>query len=281
MNTEPITNALKQLGGYASVLYAFGFFAVRARLNTLGVWSRVPILDAAYLVEGALFLVTTLQVLVFPFGAMALVLASAGYLLKRRARGGVPSLHRALERAQAWMTDSSHWLQLAALLVLLYLAVPHPAVRAVSLLLVDTKGQLDASAHAFAALSTSDRALRYTLIANQTLLALGLWWWMGQREVLPRAFRFAAAALVVFLVVSLPAQYAVLVRCEELPRAQLTLVDGAAPDEVWLVQEAGDYLVVREQTGTLRVVPAKDVKSIRIKYFQRIAEIIPKTKGAS
>jgi len=72
LDLSSVLGQLKTLGGYVGILYVFGFLVVRARLAALGAWTGQPMLDAQYLVEGAVFVVLTLWVLLKPIGLWVL-----------------------------------------------------------------------------------------------------------------------------------------------------------------------------------------------------------------
>ncbi len=104
-----MNEVLRAAGGAAAVMYALGFLRFRTRLNLLGVWTELPVLDQRYLSEAALLLVNSLEtVFASPLGAMGL-LAGGLLVVRLRSARSVAIVERAL--------DSTGWV--AILLVLL------------------------------------------------------------------------------------------------------------------------------------------------------------------
>lgn len=266
-----VPEALKQLGAYTAVFYAFGFLAVRARLNALGVWSHVPIFDVTYLVEGALFFTTTVYAVLLPYGLTFLFLSVLVW-------GGFRVFPSKLSILKALLQRGKGPLQIASLLLVAALVVTFAtdALGVVGLLI----GEGPQPVPRIAGVSITDPVFRtnaYGAIVAISICAVLLFVWLRNSKRVPRLYLVAAGAIVALTLLLLPLNFAVLLRVQEFPEAEIS-VNKENPQTVFLVQQAGDQLVVRSKDRTINILPRADVGRIRIKRHVSLEAIL---KGES
>jgi hypothetical protein len=251
---------IKQLGSYAAVLYAFGFLAVHARLNALGVWSRLPLLDEQYLTEGAIFLVATLRYVLFPFGLTLLILAALILICLR----WVPAEKR--EKLRARVTAASGPLQVVALLVIAFFSVHFGAAElATSGLLLQHGSAMDVTS--MATENSGSRTLAFGSMAVLTFSAIALARWMFLSAATALLFRAGAAAVALLSTVLLPFNFAVLLRTAEFPLATLSITAPAAEVQGALLFRGSDQVVFYDMAGEIVSIPADRVREVRISRY--------------
>lgn len=207
-----IFDRIKELSGLSALLYAFGFLVLRARLNVLGVTAALPIADERYLLAGGTFLAETLAAL-FPLGFLGLAIAAVAYLVSRassrRAARGRDAVLALLKDAPWLLTTVQIGLALA-LSKVVEVQFSRVVIAAHSLgapvsgsWILD---ELRAHGHQRADLYT---ILILIVVATATLLHL----YRGVPPKLPEAprpLRWYVAFMLVFEVLALPINYAVL-----------------------------------------------------------------------
>lgn len=255
MYTRTVVELAKQIGSFTAVLYAFGFLAVHARLNALGVWSRMPLIDEQYLTEGALFLVSSLFSGFFPFGLIALLAVSVSWWgYQRLSEERIARLSRCAPRAAT--------LQVLALIALAFSTLHFAAheLGTTGLLLPGRASTSNVTA------TGSTRAVIYGALVTLTMLAVALVVWMHRKSELPGFFTGFAAALALLLVVLLPLNYAVLLRTSEFPVMEIKMEQDESVRGALLLR-AADQIVVYDLQGGILTLPAEDVATLRIERY--------------
>lgn len=247
---------LKQIGGYTAVLYAFGFLAVHGRMNALGVWSQLPMVDVQYLIEGALFLVATLLNVLFPYGFILLIVAALAICILR----WVPETKVAHLRS---ILFESIFLQVAVLLVLTFLTFNQAG------LLLGTSGLLVTNmtqqpGHSWIQASTGMRANIYGALSLLTITAITFAIWIRFKSRAPIIFHVGAGAVAVLLSILLPFNYAVLQRISEFPFATVILDNPPEQRQGALLLRGADQIVIHVAKVGVIALPADRVKELQI-----------------
>jgi hypothetical protein len=245
---------LKQLGSYAAVLYAFGFLAVHARLNALGAWSSLSLIDEAYLREGALFLVSTLLNVIYPY-VFGLVLAAAL---------GLAALRLLSAERQGRLREKlpgSGTVQVSVLILMMFLGFRYGAAE------LGTSGVLLADGAAESLRSGLDvsPAIRSDVYGGLSLLTIGavvVARWMQLVPASARIFRVSATLLAVLLAVLLPFNFAVLQRASEFPLATISLDGGSDPVRGALLFNGKDQIVIRDLDGGILTLAGARVREL-------------------
>lgn len=112
-------SAVEQLGAIwtrlasaVSVVYVFGYLAFKARLNSVGVRTELALLNERYLAEGARFLASSLEALLYPFAlfvalgltALAVLESRFQWVARLRQRAQKSSLLRGAVLGLFWFT---------------------------------------------------------------------------------------------------------------------------------------------------------------------------------
>jgi hypothetical protein len=258
-----LPEVLKQLGSFTAVFYAFGFLAVRARLNALGVWSHVPIVDVSYLTEGALFFLTTAFAFILPYGLTIVFLSVLFWGVYRLLSLRKPEL---IERSKEYLGRALVPLQVSALLVTFCLIVTYatPALGIVDLLIEN--GQRTVPKIMWASLTDVHSLTNvYGAIVSIAVASFLLFVWVKRSNRVPKFYMVAAGLAMVLMVLLLPLNYAVLLRVQDFPEAEISLKNERKSRTVVLLQQAGDQLAVRGKDKTITIIPRADVSRIRIK----------------
>jgi hypothetical protein len=266
MDFKKQTELFKEISGCAAVLYGIGFMIVRARLNALGVWSSLPIVDSKYLSEGWLFVcdgVYSLLRYVLVSGPL-LALGLLGRYIARRYFADRTIFSIA---TPPWLGVA---LQSTTVLVISFVLgyFGLPGLHVAGLMLPD------------ASLSESAGEIQYELVLFGTVLTAIAYIWLTRVPRAHAAFRhLLVAILVASIVVLLPVNYVLARRIRYFPVAEIQV--DTDKEEVLLVDESGSQLVVYERgERAFHILPRDAVKRIRIiggVTFSNPAQFVSKT----
>jgi hypothetical protein len=213
---------LKEIAGLSAVLYVCGFLVVRTRLSTLGVTAGLPVADEQYLVEGAAFAVSTVEMLLFPWGFLLLFVAGIVAVALGDARAKLSVVARAPKRAilaihvaiAVVLTKlvESRFNKSASVL---HLLAPDagPTRRVDPVLLEQLRGGGSGS---------EDVYLFLLAVVAATAASLWLFWGNSSIPAAPRALRYYLVGLLSVELVLLPMNFAVLVWDPSFPVVSVT-----------------------------------------------------------
>lgn len=263
-----IPDALSRALGCAAVLYVWGFFVFRARLNALGVPpSPIPVVDQTYLIQGGGFIVVTLDLMVANWRLALLCLAvgiGAAFAIRRwRRQVGQPGW-----RAGRW----AHRLRRLLMTVLAVGALTGSTLLARSIL--RTSGPLLLPFHE-AELTGGPQVGSYfaavmLAIAGGLLLAEG--WRTPSLLLAPRFALALGLGLAVLDGCLLPMAFGSAI---QHPAYSVVTVETEASDEpktLGALVLATEKIVVVYTGSALRLIPAEKVTAIDVLCESRLAK---------
>jgi hypothetical protein len=256
-------------GGLSLLLYVAGFLVVRARMNRLGVWTGTPLLNDAYLYEGGIFLLGTLEKVLFPWGLL-LAATLAGTQLVSSLRGARARPSERWQPGRRTLAIGVAVFQLALVIgaTLAFRATLLDALRTGAELLSGMPAQVpDAGA--------ASLGYEYSVLLILTLAA-SVWFFSKERlqylqdrwgsvMTLHPLIRTYLAGLLGFGLFVLPLRYAATVQQYEVPVAKLVPEVGAGgPEKRWFLLMHANQELVLFDGESITNVSRKNIKEIQV-----------------